>query len=200
MELETNRMLSHVSLYNRYKLFIALILMSIKCEIDWVNQPRINKILLAFSTPKTPKQVENELCLNKLKVKPFLEKQLIRPLNPEARKGRYYSLTQRARKALKMPEQHIENQIDWDLTGWILASPKQKLIVLKSMDSVKRTSEDIRKRAYRYNPNLTRISTKTILNDLRCKGLIKTKIDNRNRYYWLNSKGQLVYNQICKEM
>ena len=69
---------------------------------DWVNQPKINSILLSFSTPKTPKQVEKELGIKKLKLKPFLNKHLLKCLNPKARKGRFYILTNKAKQLKKL--------------------------------------------------------------------------------------------------
>ena len=54
---------------------------------NWINQPKINQIISSFSVPKTPKQVEKELRINKLKLQPFLQKRLLKSLNPEARKG-----------------------------------------------------------------------------------------------------------------
>ena len=77
-----------------------------------------------------------------------------------------------------------------------MASPKQRLSVLKSMDSKKRTSEDIRIRTSKYNPRLTRISTKQILNELISRGLIETEMIGRKRYYWINNKGKKLTNDI----
>jgi hypothetical protein len=37
---------------------------------------------------------------------------------------------------------------------WLLASPKQRLVVLRVMDSEKRTSENIRNKASRFNPHI----------------------------------------------
>ena len=53
---------------------------------------------------------------------------------------------------------------------WLIASPKQRLVILKALDSIKRTSEEIRNRANKFNPHLTRISTKAVLKELTDKG------------------------------
>ena len=143
---------------------------------EWIHQPKINQILVSFSVPKTPKQVEKEVCVRKLKMKPFVGKRLVRCLNPEARKGRLYMLTNKARKLLKLSNCKKVINKDWDLIGWIMASPKQRLVILKKVDSVKRISEKIRKRASQLNPHLSRISTKGILKELISKDLIETEM------------------------
>ena len=157
--------------------------------ILWLQQPKVKRILLSFSIPKTPKQVEKEIGIKKLKLKPFLEKKLIESLNPEASKGRLYVLTGKAKRLLKLSYLRKDRQKDWDIIGWIIASPRQRLVVIKTFDFVKRTSENIRIRVSRYNSHLTRISTKQILKGLISKRLIETEMNGRKRYYWLSEKG-----------
>ena len=65
-------------------------------------QPKIQQILLLFSSPKTPRQVEKALGITKLKMKPFVEKKLIEILNPEARKGRLYRITDTPKSQLSV--------------------------------------------------------------------------------------------------
>ncbi|MCF7910501.1 hypothetical protein K9L16_02405 [Candidatus Pacearchaeota archaeon] len=94
---------------------------------------------------------------------------------------------------LQLPGDYINNSYDWNLIGRILASPKQRLVVLKTiaMDPIKRTSENIRKRADRFNPCLSRISIKGVLQDLAEKGLVQTDLgDDKKRYYWISEKGK----------
>ncbi|MFC1692152.1 hypothetical protein ACFL1R_01450 [Candidatus Latescibacterota bacterium] len=111
-------------------------------------------------------------------------------------KGRLYILTNKARRLLGIESFNKNTRVDWKIVGWIMASPKQRLSVLKSMDSKKRTSEDIRLRASKYNPHLTRISTKQILNELISRGLIETEMNGRKRYYWLGNSGFILANEI----
>lgn len=84
----------------------------------------------------------------------------------------------------------------WKLIGWIIASPKQRLAILKIIDSAKRKSEELRKRASKYNPCLSRISTKEILKELIKKGLVETELNKGKRFYWINKKGKLLLKQI----
>jgi len=163
---------------------------------DWINEQAINKILICFSAPKTPRQIEIELGIKKLKLKPFVEKNLLQSLNPEARKGRFYILTSKAKKLINFSDSKNEKNKDWNLIGWIMSSPKQRLVILKTIDSKKRTSEEIRERSFQLNPHLTRISTKAILKELIDKGLIETDINERKRYYWINEKGKLIVSQL----
>ena len=44
---------------------------------DWIDQSKINQIVLSFLVTKTPRQAEKELCIKKLKLKPFLENHLL---------------------------------------------------------------------------------------------------------------------------
>lgn len=155
-----------------------------------MHQPNTNQILFSFLVPKTPRRVEKELGIKKLKIKPFLEKGLLESLNPRARKGRLYHLTRKARGLLKLPVSSKMGEQNWLLIGWVRASPKQRLVLLRVVDAVKRTSEELRQRASKYNPHLTRISTKEILNALVDKGLIETEIEDRKRYYWISEMGR----------
>jgi predicted transcriptional regulator len=156
---------------------------------EWVNQPKINRILLSFSVPQTPRYVESKLGIKKLKMRPFLKKGLIRGLNSGARKGKLFVLTRKSRNLLKLTSPKKAKDTNWSLLGWIMASPRQRMVVLKAMDTNKRTSEELRLRGSRYNINLTRISTKEILKELLSKGLIETELVNRKRYCWMSDKG-----------
>jgi hypothetical protein len=82
------------------------------------------------------------------------------------------------------------------LIGWVLASPKQRLVVLKSMDKVKRISENIRERAAKENPHLSRTSTKGILKELLCNRLIESEMIEVKRYYWMNDEGNSILSDI----
>jgi predicted transcriptional regulator len=145
---------------------------------------------LAFATAKTPRRVEAELQIKKLKIKPYIDKGLLKILNPKGRKGRLYLLTDKAKRILDFSvDKKIKNK-DWDLIGRILASPKQKLVVLKVLDSGKRTSEEIRGRAVKFNPHLSRISTKKILNDLVKEALVLSEMKDRKRFYWISENGK----------
>ncbi len=157
--------------------------------IRWIEKRRNKQILLAFSIPKTPRQAEKELSMRKLNLKPFLDKGLIRPLNPAVRKGRFYSLTDEVRRWLKLLHSETNNEKDWELIGWVIASPRQRLAVLRSMDNEKRTSEEIRARATQLNANISRTSIKGILKELIERNLIDTEVLECIRFYWLNQQG-----------
>lgn len=172
--------------------------MARKEATEWIRRTKNYQILKSFSHPNTPSKVEQKLCMKKLKLKPFLEKNFIICLNPNARKGRYYGLTNKAKESIDLKKENFSGKINWNLIGWIMASPKQRLVVLKtiSIDCQKRTSEAIRARAYRINPNLTRISTKGILKELISRGLIESEIIDKKRVYWINKKGRKIIKNI----
>lgn len=121
---------------------------------NWIARPKNRKILLAFQVPKTPKQVEKEFGLKKLKTKPLLKNGLIECLNPDARKGRLYVLTNSARMVIGLPTINHFEKLDSNLIGWIYASPKQRLALLRTLgiDLVHRTSESLRIRAVPWPP------------------------------------------------
>ncbi len=158
---------------------------------DWIQQPKINQILFSFLVPKTPRYVERALRIKKLKMKPFLEKGLLESLNPRVRKGKLFRISTKARGLLKLPVSKSRGALNWHLIGWVMASPKQRVVLLRVVDAAKRTSEELRLRASQYNCHLTRISTKEILNSLVDKGLIETEIVDRKRYYWISVKRKL---------
>jgi len=161
--------------------------------VDWINLPKNNQLLFLFSDPKTPTQAKNELGIDKFNLKPYLKRGLIECLNPDGHKGKLYILTNKARKLLKISIPSQKTKKDYDLIGWILASPRQRYVVLKtlSLNSVRRTSEEIRIRSLNMNPCLSRISTKSILKELINKDLVETEMGrDRKRYYWLNEKGK----------
>ncbi|MBW2566350.1 MAG: hypothetical protein JRE24_05605 [Deltaproteobacteria bacterium] len=157
---------------------------------------RRNEVLLAFSTPKTIRQVERDLAIRKLKMKPFVEKGVLKSLNPVARKGRLFVATAKARKLVGLPALKEGIDKDWNLIGWIRASPRQRLVILRAADLAERSSEEIRERASRSNPHLTRISTKAILHQLVERGLVKTRFSGRRRYYWINEKGKSILDDL----
>ena len=159
-------------------------------------KPMDGKIPSCFNVPKTPRQLEKELKLNKIKMKPFLEKNLVVALNPSAKKGRLYNLTRKARNLIDFSKGKNHNCREWDLVGWIIASPKQRLVIMKSMDKMRRTSENMRERASKANPHLSRTSTKGILKELCHKGLIKSEMVDGKRYYWISDRGQSILSII----
>jgi predicted transcriptional regulator len=164
-----------------------------KKQIDWIKRPKNNRILFTFSVPKTPTQVKNELGIDKFNLKPYLKRGIIECLNPEGHKGKLYVLTNKARRLLKISIPAQKNKKDYDLIGWILASPRQRYVVLKtlSLNSVGRTSEEIRIKSSNLNPCLSRISTKSILKELMDKELVETEMGrDRKRYYWVNKEGK----------
>ena len=163
---------------------------------EWVEQPLIRQILLAFLSPKTPRKVEQIVGIKKLKLKPFLDNMLLKVLNPKAQKGRLYTLTNKARELLDLPATRNNSRIDWDLKGWVIASPQQRLVLLQVTDLIKRTSEQIRYQANKLNPNLTRISTINTLKELVKKGLISTSKTNRTRLFWISNQGALLNDDL----
>ena len=162
-----------------------------------LQQKRIRDILFSFSHPNTPKQVERKLGIGRLRLKPYLEDVLLKSLNPGARKGRLYTLTDEARKQLNVADTNGDDDTDWELVGWILASPRQRLSVLSATDFAKRSSEAIRKRGSRSNPHLTRVSNSSILRELAKRGLVHTGKEARGRHYWLSEKGKQVLEMIA---
>jgi len=163
---------------------------------DRIRLPTVGQVLVSFTIPRTPGQAQRRLAIKKLKMKPFVEKGLIRPLNPTARKGRLYIVTCMGRRLLGLPSSGQKIGKPWNVIGWIMASAGQRLVILQAMDSAKRTSENIRERASRSNPHLSRISTKGILKDLVDRGLVKTEIQGRKRYFWLSKKGKSIVEDL----
>lgn len=160
---------------------------------DWISRSKNKRILDSFSVPKTPTQAKDELKIGKFNLKPYLKRGLIKCLNPEGNKGKLYVLTNKAKRLLKIPISFQKNEKDYDLIGWILASPLQRYVVLKtlSLNSVKITSEEIRLKSSSQNPCLSRISTKSILKELISKELVETEMGkDRKRYYWADEEGK----------
>jgi hypothetical protein len=163
---------------------------------EWTLRPETSKVLLWFLSPRTPRKVEKLLGIRKLKMKPFVEKGLLKPLNPLARKGKFFVATAKARRSLGLPALKRGIDKDWDLIGWIKASPRQRLVVLKATDSAKRLSEEIRERASRSNRHLTRISVKAILKELVGQGLIESKLTQRKRRYRITHRGRSILDAL----
>lgn len=160
---------------------------------DWIHKTKNREILISFSSPKTPVQVEKENSIRKFNLKPFLKRRLLKCLNPESYKGRLYLLTTKAKKLLNVSTFQKRDKKDYELIGWILASPKQRYVILKtlSQNSTKRTSEEIRFKSKNQNPCLSRISTKNILKELLNKGLVESEMgEDRKRYYWVSEDGE----------
>ncbi|MBN1156816.1 hypothetical protein JXA85_04310 [Candidatus Woesearchaeota archaeon] len=153
------------------------------------------QILLVFSTPKTPKQAAHELSVRKIRLGDFLKKHLLRCLNPEARKGRFYTLTKKARECLKCHDYNTSK--DWDCIGWVISSPRQRLVILRCTDERKLTSEEIRMRATQFNASLTRPGTKATLRELVGRHLVNTEILERLRFYWITQHGSKIKDEVA---
>ena len=164
---------------------------------EGVNNPRTRQTLLIFATPKTPRQAEIELSVKKLKLKPFLEQHLLRCLNPERRKGKFYIITDKARNILKPNYPDCDLNKDWELIGWIMSSPRQRLVVLRSVNEQKLISEEIRMKATQLNSHLTRESTKVILKDLGERKLTDSEILERIRFYWITEFGKKIKDEMA---
>lgn len=156
---------------------------------------KIKERLIIFSIPKTPEQAEKELNIRKIKLGPFTQRGLLKILNPGARKGRFYILSDKARRLLKVPKCRNMDR-DWDLIGWLISSPRQRVAILRIMDDRKRNSEDIRAAATQFNTHMTRVSAKGVLNELIARKLVETEMNDRKRLYWLNELGTSMKYQI----
>jgi hypothetical protein len=111
---------------------------------EWVIRASVKKILLPFNIPRTPRQVKNITGVKKLKLAPLMENKLLQCLNPQALKGRLYIATNKARLILQLPPTKNHKKNNWTLIGWLIGSPKQRLVILHTIDTFKRTSEEIR--------------------------------------------------------
>lgn len=174
-----------------------------KKHTDWAFRLKNKQILYSFSVPKTPTQAKNKLGINKPNLKPYLKRGLIECLNPEGHKGKLYVLTNKAKRLLNISILAKDNLKDYNLVGWILASPRQRQVVLNtlSLNSVKRTSEEIRIKSLNLNPCLSRISTKSVLKELIGKGLVETEMGtDRRRYYWVNEEGKSLVNDLLHSL
>ena len=163
--------------------------------------PKTERVLREFQQPCCPRSVERKLDLKKLRTTELSQRGLLRCLNPQAKKGRLFILTQKGRECLdkgKPLSLDPSLRVDQHTLGWVMASPKQRLALLRTLgiDSVKRTSENLRKRAARFNPKLTRISTKDILKGLVAENLVETEKNKNRRFYWLSKKGVAVLEVI----
>lgn len=167
-----------------------------KKETDGINTPGVRRVLLIFAEPKTPRQAEIALSVRKLKLRPFIDKQWLRCLNPNCRKGRIYIVTKKAMEFWDIRSYSDLNK-DWEMIGWILASPRQRLVVLRSVREDKLISEEIRMNATLLNSHLTRESTKVILKELIQRHLIDSEILERIRFYWINELGMKIKDKIA---
>lgn len=164
----------------------------------WINyRPKRREILLVFAEPKTLKQAERELCLRKLTLKSFLKNHFLQCLNPDARKGRFYVLTEKARDCLKPNCFEFDINKDWDCIGWIVSSPRMRLAVLRCIDERKLYSEEIRMMATQFNSHLSRSNVKKALRQLIERHLVDSEILERIRFYWITSYGQKIKEELA---
>jgi len=162
-----------------------------------IISPANKRILLAFSIPKTPHQAMFELCLKKIMFAPYIKAGLLKCLNPEESRARFYLLTDKARKLLNQPPCNIGLHKDWNCIGWVMSGPKMKLVVLRCVDERKLYSEEIRIRAGQFNCHLSRTSVKGILKGLAEKHLVDTEIMQRVRFYWITPHGQKIKDELA---
>jgi DNA-binding PadR family transcriptional regulator len=179
----------------------------------WMHNQKKVQILDAFQFPKTPAQVEKQLGIKKLKLNPFLKQGLITLLNPDSTKGRLYISTSTANQCLQTQHSEDTTRIDWNSVGWVLASPKQRTVILKFLSTERKTSDEVLEKALKENSSITRISAKGILNELVSNGLVETELKPElkkiyrgypiyrkklRRYYWLNGIGKKIQEDVQK--
>lgn len=122
-------------------------------------------------------------------------------------------MTNKAAGLLGLPRPKIKKDVDYNLLGQIVGSPKQNYVVLKTLflNSNKYTSEEIRLKSKSLNPCLSRISTKTVLANLIDIGLVETELNfelrtifrgrpiygkRKRRHYWSTEKGMVLASEI----
>ena len=159
--------------------------------------PARNKILLAFSSPNTPQKAMHQLCIRKIEFNFYLKNNLLKCLNPEERRARFYVMTDKARKLLNQPPSEIDLNKDWECIGWILSSPRQRLVALRSVDDRKLYSEEVRMVATQLNCHISRPSMKDILKELVERRLVGTEILERVRFYWISSYGKKIKDELA---
>jgi hypothetical protein len=160
-----------------------------------INNPRTKQILLLFATPKTPKQAAHQLSVRKLKLTSLIKNHLLKCLNPDSRKGRFYVLTDRAREILpECPETDINK--DWECIGWVISSPRQRLAIIRCVNESRLNSEEIRMRATQFNSSISRPSIKNILRELIGRHLVDSEILERIRLYWISGYGRKIKDEI----
>lgn len=168
-------------------------------ELDaWINQlPGRKRILSVFSEPKTLKNAERELGVKKLTLKWLIRNNCLACLSPLARKGRFYILTPEARECLNLKPCEIGINKDWDCIGWIVSSPRMRLVVLRSVDNRKLYSGEIRARATQLNSKISRTWTRNALKQLEKRNLVKSELIERIRFYWITEYGQKIKDDLA---
>ncbi len=155
---------------------------------------KFEQILISFYIPTTPRYVEKELGILRLNMWAYVNRDLLVCLNPRAKRGRLYTLTEKGRKFVNLPPNRNNPGTDWYFIGWLVASPRQRTALLSVVDEDERCSEELRIRASKHNQHLTRISTKAILHELANAQLISTRMANYIRYYRITEKGKRAMN------
>jgi len=159
--------------------------------------PSNKRILLAFSSPCTPKKARHQLCLKKITFKEYLKNKLLKCLTPDERNTKLYVLTDKARMLLGEPPSAIDLNKDWKCIGWLLASPRQRLVVLRSVDDRKLCSEEVRMVATMLNCRISRPSMKDILKELVGRRLVDTEIMEHVRFYWITDYGKKIKDEMA---
>lgn len=185
-------------LYKKYIYSEIYVRMQCSASDKEVVAAPTKRILLALSTPRTVSQTAKLVGKKRIKLQHYVKKHWIAPLTSSHSKGRLYVLTEIGRKLLGVSTSLYPTDGDLELVSWLLASPKQRLALIKFVDAKQRTSEEIRVRARRQNSHLTRISAKAILNELVDEGLVGTSVVERLRYYWITDGGKSALGQALE--
>lgn len=162
----------------------------------WLSDPLVRKILKHFIIPKSLSHIKSELQTENFDITPFIQKDLIQCINKHSTQEKLFVITRKGRRFLKKSKPLEKQNNCKKIFSWLKSSPKQRLAVLRAVNGGKRMSENIRKRAQRYNKHLTRESTFTILNELLTKKLVFSTMENRRRYYWISPMGEYLLNKF----
>ena len=132
-------------------------------------------------------------------LKALLSSEFIYCLNPKARTGKLYGITnkgKRLRKKLGCSEFHQPDDVNWNLYGWIV-SGKQRRAILKALcDDCLMSARLIRERAQEYNRHISRINTYDVLQQFVRKKIVKKIKEKCRVYFVLTTVGKKIRQQL----
>lgn len=135
-----------------------------------------------------------------------LEKRgLVRCLNPKARVGKLFGITEIGREIRRILQEekgefyfyNEPSDLDYKLYGEIIAGIRKKAFI-KAMDGIWRTRGDIRKRAVDFNKNIWRPHAYNVLDYFIQIGIAESTVEKKEILFRLNEKGQRLREQVMR--
>ena len=160
--------------------------------------------------PRFPAEIVRLLNLSKKNsvsyiISDFVRLEIVVCLNPTAKTGRLYALTNRGKESMRtLLREENKEAVFTDIPPELIplyskiVSSRRKSAILKGLNEIPRSPEEIRFSAKRYDNDITRVGTYHLLSWFYEKGVTLSSLKDKKLAYRLSDKGKLLKEILLK--